>query len=79
LIVTHAHRGFVCVPQARAAPCSCCGGARHPPSFQQDTLQQLHTQLKNSDALLNQNHGAIAAVLAELDPVQHSLGYLYLL
>ncbi|KIY95926.1 COP9 signalosome complex subunit 3 [Monoraphidium neglectum] len=45
----------------------------------QDTLQQLHNALKGSEALLDQNHGALTAVLVELDPVQHSLGYLYLL
>ena len=61
----------------RASPCPSRGPPRvHPP---QDAIQQLHTALKSSDALLNQNHGQIAAVLAQLDPVQHSLGYLYLL
>ncbi|KAI8464947.1 MAG: hypothetical protein J3K34DRAFT_99745 [Monoraphidium minutum] len=45
----------------------------------QDTLQQLLNALKASEGLLDQGHGAIAGVLAELDPVQHSLGYLYLL
>jgi hypothetical protein len=50
-----------------------------PSPPQQDTIVQLHNQLKSSDALLNQNHGAIAAVLLELDPMQHSLGFLYLL
>ena len=45
----------------------------------QDTLQQLLNALKSSDAVLNQNHGQLQAALAELDPVQHSLGYLWLL
>ncbi|GBF98652.1 COP9 signalosome complex subunit 3 [Raphidocelis subcapitata] len=45
----------------------------------QDTIQQLHNTLKSSEAVLNQGHAQIAGVLADLDPVQHSLGYLYLL
>lgn len=45
----------------------------------QDSIQQLHNTLKSSDALLAQHQGALGGVLAELDPVAHSLGYLYLL
>jgi hypothetical protein len=55
-----------------------CASLAVPPAAQ-DTLQQLHNALKGSEALLDQNHGALTAVLVELDPVQHSLGYLYLL
>ena len=49
----------------------------HP--LPQDTLPQLLTQLKASEQLLGQHHGELPGVLAELDPVAHSLGYLVLL
>jgi glutamate-1-semialdehyde aminotransferase len=50
-----------------------------PSAPAQDTIQQLHNTLKSSEAVLSQHHAQIAGVLADLDPVQHSLGYLFLL
>lgn len=56
-----------------------CPQARASRRTLQDTLQQLLTQLRGSEGVLNQHHGEIAGALAELDPVHHSLGYLFLL
>ena len=78
------HRTFAALARRRGVPCRPAiqhkrARPRDPSGPHQDTLQQLLNTLKGSDALLDQNHGALAAALAELDPAHHSLGYLYLL